>query len=1351
MVARSRRLYAGGRDVLELVPDVPGKALLVPRSTAQDFQDHELSGSAQPFKVRVYIEADDGTACEITKLGPYAIAGNPDPWYGRLVKRPSKITIRSELRTGVFAPVPSTIELRDDDRIFQTEPATFYDSGGGTHALARWYRARVHLRIAFAAEGGGFSEVPMYVFEIRKITPNARRRTVTVQLYGLERGLIDSKAKDIMEGNSWPENWAASQLVDALVTRCGKGRYTFQAGSPSDAETATDVACLSSLGNMPPLKPNQVARERSCERDFMPRFPVDISGADPAWVGYSISSNCPAVLYWNRTADRWYYTKADAAEFIGYEGAFAVPTGIFGLRVMCLSNRIISGSQFPMLNHAIRSFKVTVSSGVITYDDAVSYEGLNLACGVRPASLRTDGTLGLWQEYWGFGASGLGDDPAGTVYVDSKLSCPDEMGTAGDMKLHVGGLENAGGLDEPHYMSDVEAQYPGPDDYLDLDAEDWDLKKGCYHLFKNYRPSSTLDCPLRTWYHADISRSFRYNATRDVICWLAYRMYPPYANCFVLCKLNPATRAFSLQKIVMPTVSTWVSGADHFWMAHQVTAFDVFDEGGTAAVTIAASRGACEPGSGTVYSPGDSSSLYRFTWTAADGDIVTPSTVAFSYSAGVTSYAARYFPAIISITSTPGTASGLPIYGQVLNLWNPSGHCYGMWFWSSATINTMFGSTTYQFPTSAAPFCFSPAPVLASSKYRSHAIDQATGSLWELASTTPSVAVTAAALYFDPGPSELTRCRWSPTPPLATPATGGIIVFGAMCQSAPATVRTGFHVDNVYGWNGESPQLGPLTGGGPIQLWRYGLNMPPIVEVGDFASASGYNALRMLRDFCGDYVMGLDPVGAFYFKPRPTTYIMDIVERGDRVAAPSVSLPTAMAAEITSELDWENIINSVTVRSYVPTLEQPTPLLVLTPDSTADSMLIVAQQRGLSSNRVILTCISGGRPRDPDSTSEKDRPVLFTFARILDQLSLSLAERALYSAGEVRVFGLYTDAAGVVYIGDAPIRVGDYIRVGNGRQTSIVGFNVAEGLITVSGAIGVSGDGPFEVGTAVEVIPLDRYRFAHSSQGLCSASGAQNFTGGTIATLAVDTTATLSAGMVLWGAVGFYLLVLAILSPTTVRVMPGVLGSLKSGTAKTIQNTEKLKGAVWVRYTGKSYGVGNTGIAFSVFPGVDAEEKNAAFAIGDQIRIFCEGVKLTATDNVVSKTEDSASVSQYGPKEWSPAVENRLMTPARAAVALTTLIQNANPLYATVAKDCEFLPALEPSGRVRVWHSYYFGSTWVAHDIVGLEHDLLVGKTTIYLRSVPSGSRDANAPGTGGLPGVMGEPVGPVTSRRPVP
>jgi hypothetical protein len=289
--------------------------------------------------------------------------------------------------------------------------------------------------------------------------------------------------------------------------------------------------------------------------------------------------------------------------------------------------------------------------------------------------------------------------------------------------------------------------------------------------------------------------------------------------------------------------------------------------------------------------------------------------------------------------------------------------------------------------------------------------------------------------------------------------------------------------------------------------------------------------------------------------------------------------------------------------------------------------------------------------------------------------------------------------------------------------------------------VGDDGSGPFDLGTSVTITPRDRYRYANSAEGVATLPSGGSMIGNVESFLTVDSTSGLSNGMVVWASTGVYAHIIDVVSETSIRVRGGVLGSLAQSEGVSFPAGTILKGAIWVNYRGRAYQIGSTGVTFSVTPGTATADKAATFSVGDQIRIFCAGLGLSEMDNVVNKTEDSASISLYGEKSWSPSVEQRLLTPSRAMHAMNTLIHLSEPVYETQASGCDFMPQTQPGGRVRVWQSYLFNSAWVTHDLVGIEHDLDRGMTRLYMRSVAATSRGAGTAGGG----VTGQKV---TDRR---
>lgn len=1289
------------------------------RTVTQRWQDAEVTGGKQPFRVRVevYVPTPD-LWIDINKVAPDCAE---DLWYDLLAEPPRRLSTGSELNTGRFTSTISSLVLKDrlmpDDTYLFADSSWVLYSGSTAYTLDTWYRAQVRVRISHQVDSTAWQHEACHIFLVENVTRDPRTHTAKLKLVGKERLLIDAKAKDCREGDAWFTNIPADLCAKELIKRAGKGDITFESGSPASSTVTTEESVVSLLGNFPVKNGSGDWNRR---KQHVPRYGTAYS-TGVFWVGYDISANRPSITYWDG-AD-WQASTCTDTDFNGFEGVYTVNKTGDQFWIFCVSNKIDETESHPGFRQQMQIALYDISANTWTTIYTPRLITI-LGCGVQKASrwYHSAGVAGYTQ-YWGHISGGIyGERPNLGCYFKQEVSAPDKWESS--YPLYIGGTTNSETSgEEPFQMSDMTTFFPGIEAYTSLNAEDFIPDAGCYHAHKAHSSDEQYKWPARPWYHGSTHESFKYNAERGAVYWIDHAN-----NQWHLCKFLVSDGSWSRVNIGLPNLSwgasyTLTAGASRWWEAYWITAFDVYDEGTTAFAYFATVTGPHSlDSSGDGERPPPESHLYKFTW--GSGNLTSPTDLAFAGTRLTCDWATRYFPALISIRANPG--GGTKLFGQVLNLWTPAGQSYGFWFWveTPSQFNGVFrGSDTgAHYPISTVPFELCDTFVSAFN-YTTYAVDQATGALWSFSmySGSPTQCIPASLSPVD-GESTWASCN---------PVLVGSDVYGVSASAPPACTRTGLKYDNYWGWRGEDPQLGTNTPPGRITVWQYKKELTNVVPCADFGGANVWDALEMLREISGDFVVGFSRSGEFYFKSRGGSGSFNLSRRDERVKTVSISSPRITCERISSYLDFGSIVNSVQVAAYEPGIKQPTASIVRVPDSDVADMSIIVNQVSKEAQRIVLTCISGSVARDPDSATEEDRPLLFSFGAILDDVSCQLSHHAQIGDQEIFIYGLYTDETGAYKLGNKEIRVGDTIQVGDGNLTTIASMELGTGdgneRITLDDTVG--GSGTHSQGTQVVITPQDRYRYADSADGLCAVDGAKTLTGGTALTVTFSSTENLRPGMVIWGdwVPIVYMHVLDVVNGTDAIVKPGVLGTLGSGETASLVNTSLIRGAIWVDRQGKSYGIGATGVSFGLLQKSRETSRAGGFHVGDQIRITCFGLTVEEMEHSVFRATAGESVTLYGAKAWKPRIKNRLITPARARWMLETLDHLKDPAHVTTADGADLIFGVDVGTQIRVDDSYLF-TEQVTHKIIGIDFDLRAGAMSLRMRS--SGEAQRGEQGT---------------------
>jgi hypothetical protein len=832
---------------------------------------------------------------------------------------------------------------------------------------------------------------------------------------------------------------------------------------------------------------------------------------------------------------------------------------------------------------------------------------------------------------------------------------------------------------------------------------------------------------VSTYYHAAIHESFKRDTSRSRVYWWAFEGTDWYLHSF-----DYSTGAMATSQRVRFGTS---DGTSEAFFANCVVAFDVYGSGVTHHLWISSEVHEATGGRNST----EAHLWYCATFgigNIAGGDLSAIHTSGFAAQQITFSDSRRYQPVFTAIRNL---GAGPACFGTVCNRAIARGLCYGFWYYVSGSQSGIFadqyGAVTMN--RSAMPYEL----IQAYSTGTWLALDQATGQVLILrpASWYASTGAPTFASYGDTCDDENTWACCNLT--YGNSPTGESFVYGVNASGPPADTQT--QVKTLGDWNNRKPQLGLNTPAGRITLWQWALSVTDLVRLADFGDASCWDALEMCRTFAGNYAMGFErdvdannkPV--LFFRERPTTTpTLTIVEKNEDPTPIGGSVIPCERLE--TYLDTSNIVNQITVPVYRGQVAAPECTVIMVGESDSRTACnVVADQSSHASQTIVLRCLQTGVAQSAayDGTTA---PLLFVWSVVKADLSTGLSAAAATTDTSIYVRGLYYDQAGNVRLGDSQIRVGDYVRVGNGNTREIAsgGIEPAYGRIRLSGTVG--GTAMHKIGTSVAITPQIGSRFANSADGICSVAAAFTVpTDTTIVPLTVDDSSQLAPGMVLSRDTAF-VEVVSVVDSVTVRVQGMRLGT-GQGQVSTWAVGYPLAGAIWVKVPGRAYAVGGTGVSFAVLPRTTETHKLGQWKAGDIIRIVCAGLSAKKDDATVLASSAPDSIEKWGVKEWRARVECRLMTPLRARLLLDGAPELARPAYVTTATNCPLLPGLE-IGQVyycksaHLWPSddTYLGisSYRVAHVVTGIAHELNHSRpaSTVTLRSYIIGGAGQDSP-----------------------
>ncbi len=1276
------------------------------------FDEAVLTGLEIPYRIRVEVEASTGESllyCDLNKTAT-AVAG--DPWVNRLAREPI-IKTQTENRPGRFSTSVSSLIFTNDDYIFgkKTEDLTFYDTEYGLPCtLLTWHNAKIRISIGHhVGSVDAWEWVALGVTRCDRILLSGKSGTATMKLTGFERKLIDIPAKDIKRGDKWLANIPISLLVRYIIERAGAGTITIDEDNFDDSISMSAVDKeVSQIGNIPTLTNSGDWNET---RDFVCRYQflgAGNNGNSVYYLGYSIKENGPAYAKWDRITGDWIYWASPVSEARGYEAVFGIQeTATDNLRVLLVSNQTesLSAAFSDARNSCMKLVMVYhVSPQEVSSMNDYSIYMLN-QCRFRPFSWSSGNYKNYCtsDELSQYPLSGMG------AFFESVPATP----TAPKFRLHtrteLDSNETPLMSVDPRYVFDIPTAM-GPSIIEAVHG------KGYYGYQAKYQSYQfpNRDYPMISYAHTAAHESFKYCPVRGKIYWIVADDDHQGSDGddegtfnWILRGLDVSSWTVSSQ--VLQFDDTTSEYADERYWRNNITAFDLMSNSETTGYLWVAIENHGYSAALEAYGNPLRSRIKRFSFTNS----ATLTDGGYSMLETEYDYARRWAPSIISIRHTDGASgnTGLPLIGCVMNRYAAQGICYGLYY----TDDTGSNEGVYNvpdlcnMPQSGLPFEIIREAHSENLVRNFYAQDQSTGQLWNLRTST------YGGLWVDmiaEGSAVDAESTWASANLLWDDDYADGTLYGVSAFQSPANCRIPLRTQTH--WDGTVPQIGAAAPAGRSSLWQWSTEITDVLPLADFTDMNVWDALEAVRMVCGDFVHGFNTNGEFYFKERPTTGVITnaILERG---VSPIKSSYIA-AESIETHLDYENIVNSLTIPLWHAQQDLPQVTLTIRPDSKADSSLAVtAHQISSAARRVVLTCISDGFVADSAFTPDTP-PLLFSWAIVNSDLSTSLSVVASSDAAQVVVYGLYEASGGITRLGDTVIGVGDDLQVGSGSIRKITAIWPESNQIDLDGTI--DGETSHPIGTAVRITPRTGTRYSNTEDGVCTVT--YEHTLGFNTELEVNDTSLLSPGMVLFADTG-WLKVEQVLSSTYIVIGESACGTGTGGNTVLAVGTV-LKAALWISAAGRAYSIGNTGVSISISARSSDLSNIRGFSAGDRISISGAGLALKEIPGSYGQSGNAASIKLYGVKEWNPRVDSRLMTPARRRAFLESSETLAFPHWHTTATGLPLLIDTQIGDlftvvQPQLWPDLPGGIT---HAVIGITRKLKSGSMDLVLRSTES-------------------------------
>lgn len=1283
------------------------------------------------------------------------------------------ISWKPQKKTGRFTISTNEITVDNTLKIFTVDPSTLRFTKAGTFGaftIAAWRNRKVKIVLyERATDPTTWTEQVLGQFKIKGVTHHAASRTARIQFVGREQDFIETDGTDLRIGDAWPTDVPVPALLERIVEVVSGGEFSVSSDNPDYFDQDTDgTKYISSLGKVPRVNANGSWNQSNT---FVVRYMfISDENATVYFCGYNTRLNIPALASWNRGSNTWVYKDfAVHSTWKGREAVFGVHSDTHNsdFIYVCVIANVVGLANSPNTeghnprNHVLHIAKIDADTLVFTRHVFA-----------RPAWMMHQMPQRAFQTV---------DSPVFKAYAWWYL--PGQGGDGPNLQVPFDCQPHYANLIRPSF-TEREGAYPkgtfsSTDDVeegtdvrsimitSDIKEDDFDdIGSGSQgDMLSGISPKGAVG--LATLIHADEHEtyhhpyactyatgaahdSFRWDGVhRHKIYWLQFyhsggTTYEWRLWHYSIEDEDGAGAGYGFQTINFGAGYN----VEQAFYDYNITAFDLkVNDPATSYLWIA-----YENLDGAVDGEVASTHLVRFTF--GTGNLSSPTAFTFDSAEQDVSVTRKNSPRFVSIRHNEDYVTGAPLFGCVLNRYAPAGPCYGLWFYRSASDRGLWkGHDSAHLPTSGMPFEISDDVSGNSSATDCYVQDQSTGVLWLIHQQRLGTGFSARILSnADPVDRENT---WASCNVLGDVTNGR--AYGVAASGPPADTQVPTFTKDYWDNHNEdfarAPELGLFTPKGRLIFWSYYDTIHDTIDVFDVGDGSAWDACEMLREIGGDFVMYLNTSLELVIRERGLNVgaaVGTIVQAGQYPTNTTFNDPVIPAESVESFIDYNSIVNHVTVKAFSPERSPVDVQLIIGPSSGANGAVVVAHQSNNRAQRITLKCAASGLvqadlPYNPSGTvllKEYDGKIpalLFSWIKEQDDVTTTLKLPADINTTLIFVHGMFVEANGDGKIGDVVIRAGDTVLVSGGDSGTIhEDWDATVGYIQLDGPVG--GNAQHKIGSTVTISPAIERRYSNSSRGVCTLTEAVTTgdTGEKI--IMVDTTENLAEGMVLEYK-GYYCNVLSIIDGTSLHIRPHALGSNRGGTSpgSPIPVGGVMNGFLWIRRSGRAYRVPGTGVSFSISQRAANQSSTGRFAVGDRIILTCEGYGVRELKHWIIRSTDAASIEDYGKMKWKPAVKNRLMTPTRARNLLTNLADLASPRYATTAKGMPLLVSTTVGDAWNVKSEHALGvTTAVLHEVTGITWHLSNSTMDLQLRSIDvvrragEGDIEGQAPAAGG-------------------
>lgn len=1306
-----------------------------------NFDKASLTGRVPPFEVafEVYMKRknyDSWAYVDINKSNQ----DNPiDEGWRRLHALP-KWKIKPIDRSGRCLVPSFKVQLRNDDGIFGQDPETLrFWKDGIEYGITAWDNVRAQIVLVHNEDnpGGAISRDVMGTFIFSGEVAQDSSDIAVATLADPLSILSDTSASDMKRGDTWFSNWHITALVKELINTTSHGELEPSSEIVDRIEFTSEKKRFSVLGNVPVKNTDGTRYEN---RDFVPRHQcADQRGLSQVifQVGYSRQYNCPAAARWDRDTDTWLYEVYPELS-AGYEFVFVADHLSYNTTFIFA----VSIGNFSSTQHDIT---LLYSAVAMIAKDTLTYSGVvGIYDTWMPNFLPTwPGSKTYYSErQYGWGP-GMVED-----YDDcERIAVPFKCKTSAPFRDANGVAEGQNrwgavtGVDsETATQHTVNPRFDSADRLTrTVQKHEQRFEKGYYSAWGTADPD-VAESPVYAYHHAAHHEAFKISYIHHAIVWISYD-----GTRYMICKYYFQNQTFERHEIRQPsyagddardyTITAFCPFGNYLYVAGTHT---LVENDGTFRSQIRDSMfiHRYSFGSGHLSSPTDLTPSTEM----ADWDTVDNYMGDNGYSWG---------PLICTIRATSQSTTGAPIFGTCLNHRGISGKAYGFYVAGDGMFRSSENGTS--FPTSSAPFELSDREYgVSTSESVFYAQDQASGGIYEVRigeNWDPKLRFISLT---ENNPIDQENV-WSSCNIFYDSTNDDLI--GVSASGPPADTNEGIYSYSIWANQGRWPSLSNNSPAGRVSLWRYSTKVSDIIPLADFKEMKAHDALECLRQVAGrDWRTFTTKDGDINFLECPRNDgLITLRDKNFEHCHTDGTVFEVGADRITTQKYMKDLVNLIKIKTYSA---ERSPAII---DGIINhrihneidlSAAINAIQTSTRAQRVVLTCIQGGRPVIGEDDLNDENVLLFSWAASYADLSGVLKVEATPQDTDISVAGAYQDGDNY-RLGDTDFRVGDQARVGSGNVntiTNIVLFSWGV-LLQLDGAVG--GDGDYKVGSSVSIIPAAGRRLSDSLDGLCTVATEFSNTGvwgeNSVKTLHVSSIEHIAIGMVLFvdtmmvQVVGFYD---QDSSPGYLYVKPGACGTGRGYAAWPVGAV--VKGAIWVRRPGQTYAVGRTGVSFTLEPTQYLTDTTGLFEVGDRVIITCNGLELREMKHSITRADNMASQNIYGIREWKPLVKPMLIDSLRAAMMLETTEEWGSPRYLTTAYGVPLLTSVQIGQPVEISHPRLWpDETVINHYIIGIEPDLATGSMTLVMLTTGAIGRDDD---DGDKPPVEVPIAGPPTS-----